>query len=359
MSDEHVATLDEDALFSPQEPQGRAPTGLRWRAIGAFLITLLVVIGVLGILPTAVISMVNELRGQEENPVYDVFTGQEIDPSQRFSGETAFVNVTVTNIDETTRIATLRISGDRICERLCPPVTGTFYSLGNESARRRGLPPSASVTVPGESGPYTFTIQLPVTGTPQRYPFDDYTLVLGAIVSAKLPNGTVDINNQKQLIENNVSMTLEDGVSRLNMLPPEPVDPAAVRSPTDPVSFVLVDRLQWQRPQYLRILTVLLVILISCSGLFALGLRTLPELVLGIGGLILGIWGVRSVVVQTPLPDVTFIDLMLGFVILVLLLALSIRATRYFYSISGLKEWWQSRQASSGAAEMPPGPPPT
>src|SRR4029453_13219864 len=128
---------------------------------------------------------------------------------------------------------------------------------------------------------------------------------------------------------------------------------------TDPVSFVLVDRLQWQRPQYLRILTVLLVILISASGIFALGLRTLPELVLGIGGLILGIWGVRSVVVQTPLPDVTFIDLMLGFVILVLFLGLSFRAPRYFYSISGLKEWWQSRQASSGAAEMPPGPPPT
>lgn len=357
MSDEHVATPDEDALFSPLEPLGDASTGLRWRAVAAFFITLFVVIGVLGILPTAIISMVNELRGQEENPVYDVFTGQEIDPAQRFSGNTAFVNVTVTNIDEASRIATLRISGDRICDRLCPPVIGTFYSLGNEAAKRRGLPPSASVTVPGEDGPYTYTIQLPVSGTPQRYPFDDYTLLLGAIVTAKLPNGTIDINNQKQLIENNVSMTLEDGVSRLNMLPPEPVDPAAVRAPTDPVSFVLVDRLQWQRPQYLRILTVLLVILISASGLFALGLRTLPELVLGIGGIILGIWGVRSVVVQTPLPDVTLIDLMLGFVILVLLLALSFRATRYFYSISGLKEWWQSKRGTKRSDAQPAQPP--
>jgi hypothetical protein len=357
MSDEHAASPLEDALFSPLESPA-APQGLRWRAVGAFIITLLVVIGVLGILPTAVISMVNELRGQDENPVYDVFTGQEIDPGQRFSGNTAFVNVTVTEIDEASRVATLRISGDRICDAICPPVIGSFYSLGNDAAKRRGLPPSASVTVPGESGPYTFTIQLPVSGTPQRYPFDDYTLVLGAIVSAKLPNGTVDINNRKQLIENNVSMTLEDGVSRLNMLPPEPVDPASVRSPTDPVSFVLVDRLQWQRPQYLRILTVLLVVLISASGIFALGLRTLPELVLGIGGIILGIWGVRSVVVQTPLPDVTLIDLMLGFVILVLLLALSVRATRYFYSISGLKEWWQDRKGPSAEPEAQHAQPP-
>jgi len=83
--------------------------------------------------------------------------------------------------------------------------------------------------------------------------------------------------------------------------------------------------------------TVLLVILISASAIFALGLRTLHELVLGIGGIILGIWGVRSVVVQTELPDVTLIDLILAFVMLVLLLALSVRAARYFFVQSGLK----------------------
>jgi hypothetical protein len=81
----------------------------------------------------------------------------------------------------------------------------------------------------------------------------------------------------------------------------------------------------------------LLVILISASAIFALGLRTLHELVLGIGGIILGIWGVRSVVVQTELPDVTLIDLILAFVMLVLLLALSVRAARYFYVQSGLR----------------------
>ena len=132
-------------------------------------------------------------------------------------------------------------------------------------------------------------------------------------------------------VRERVSLTLEDQVVRLNMNPPVPVDPASVHSETDPVNFLLVDRLQWQRPLYLRIVTVLLVILISASAIFALGLRTLHELVLGIGGIILGIWGVRSVVVQTELPDVTLIDLILAFVMLVLLLALSIRAARYFY----------------------------
>ena len=82
---------------------------------------------------------------------------------------------------------------------------------------------------------------------------------------------------------------------------------------------------------------MLLVILISASGVFALGLRTLHELVLGIGGIILGIWGVRAIVVQTALPDVTLVDAILAFVIMVLLLALAMRAARHFYVQSGLR----------------------
>ena len=178
---------------------------------------------------------------------------------------------------------------------------------------------------------------LPIQGTPQLYPFDTYTLLLGWVVSVTLPNGGKKSITRSELARNASRLTLEDQVVRLNMNPPVPVDPASVHSETDPVDFLLVDRLQWQRPLYLRIVTVLLVILISASAIFALGLRTLHELVLGIGGIILGIWGVRSVVVQTELPDVTLIDLILAFVILVFLLALSIRAARYFYVQSGLR----------------------
>lgn len=193
--------------------------------------------------------------------------------------------------------------------------------------------------MPTESGSYTYTIELPIQGTPQRYPFDDYTLMLGLIVSTTLPNGQQQRIDNAEMVRRNVSLTLEDLVARLNMKPPRPVDPATVRSPSDPSDFMLVDQLQWERPRYLRITTIMLVILISASGVFAMGLRSLHELVLGIGGIILGIWGVRSVVVQSPLPDVTMIDLILAFVMLALMLALAIRAARFFYLQSGLKSW--------------------
>jgi hypothetical protein len=334
-ADDFAEQTPDDAsdayVASPQTP------GSRHRYLAAFVVTVVVVVIVLGLLPSALVSMYRELRGQAIDQVYDLFTGQEVAVDRTFGPDTAFVNVTVTKLDEASRMATLTVSGHRVCQAICPPTTGTFFSLGNDSARRRGLPPSASVTVPGESGSYTFTIELPIRGAPQLYPFDTYTLLLGLVVSVTLPNGREEVVNTPDLARERVSLTLEDQVVRLNMNPPLPVDPASVRSPNDPVNFLLVDQLQWQRPVYLRIVTILLVILISASAVFALGLRTLHELVLGIGGIILGIWGVRSVVVQSELPDVTLIDVILAFVMLVLLLALSIRAARFFYVQSGLR----------------------
>jgi hypothetical protein len=210
-----------------------------------------------------------------------------------------------------------------------------LYSLGNDSARRHGLPPSAALTAPRQSGSYTYVIELPVRGTPQNYPFDSYSLVLGLIIEATFPDGTKQLLTTRDIAEQGALMTLEDRVARLNMSPPVSIDPAAVRAPSDPFAFLLVDQVTWERPLYLRILSALLVVLISVSGIYALGLRTLHELVLGIGGIILGIWGIRSIVVQSELPDVTLIDIVLGFVILLLLVGLSVRAARYFYLKSG------------------------
>ena len=312
--------------------------GTRRRYQMAFGVTVALVAVVVALLPTALVSMVDDLRGQGVSAVYDLFTGTDINADQTFAANAAFVNLTVMNLDETQGIATLIVSGHRVCSVECLPLTGTFFSLGSDAAQRRGLPPSATVSVPGKSGAYTFTIELPVLGAPQRYPFDRYTLLLGLVMSVTLADGTERVITSPTLVQDQASLTLEDRVARLSMAPPVPIDPASVRATNDPVDFLIVDRLQWERPYHLRIVTVLLVILISASGIFALGLRSLHELVLGIGGIILGIWGVRSVVVQTPLPDVTLIDLILAFVILVLLLGLSIRAARYFHVQSRVSE---------------------
>ena len=329
-------TLPED-----QPPPG----GLHRKYLLSFILTMVVVLLVLGMLPSTAISMVQELRTQAEGQLFDMFTGEPVPVDHAMSSHETFINVTVTNIDEASMIASLTLSGHRECPVVCPVTTATFYSLGNDAARRRGLAPFSTVTVPSEEGSYSYQIQLPLRGQPQRYPFDDYTLLMGVVVENTFPGGITLPVTRAEVASQLVSFTLEDLVTRLDMAPPRTVDPATVRSPNDPTEFMLVDELQWQRPRYLRILTVLLVLLISASGIFALGLRSLHELVLGIGGIILGIWGVRSVVVQSPLPDVSLIDLVLGFVMLVLMLALAVRAARYFYLRSGLVQWRDARRA--------------
>jgi hypothetical protein len=149
-------TSADDSMEEPPPDAGEEAVvesvqtaGSRRRYLAAFIVTVVVVGIVLGLLPSALVSMFRELRGQAIDSVYDLFTGAEVNIDQTFGPDTAFVNVTVTNLDESSRTATLTISGHRVCGAICPPTTGTFFSLGNEAAERRGLPPSAVVTVPG------------------------------------------------------------------------------------------------------------------------------------------------------------------------------------------------------------------
>jgi hypothetical protein len=103
---------DDDASEAfVESPQS---AGSRRRYLAAFAITVAVVIVVLGLLPSALLSMARELRGQAIDSVYDLFTGEEVDVDQTFGPDTSFVNVTVTNLDESTRTATLTVSGHRI-----------------------------------------------------------------------------------------------------------------------------------------------------------------------------------------------------------------------------------------------------
>lgn len=327
--------LPVGAIFADAE--AAANPADRKRYLSAFVATALILILVLAALPPAFASMYQELREQQTDQSYDLFTGEEIAHHAPIPPDATFVNILVTAINEATGVASLTMSGHRVCgaSAICPELKGTLYSLGNDSARRRGLPPSATMTVPAASGSYTMTVELPVRGSPLNYPFDRYTLELGLIMEATFAGGLTQMVTSRDVVREQAAMTIEDRVARLNMSPPRPIDPAAARAPSDPFSFLIVDRLEWERPLYLRILTVLLVVLISISGIYALGLRTLHELVLGIGGIILGIWGIRSIVVQSQLPDVTLIDIVLGFVILLLLVGVSLRAAYYFYRRSG------------------------
>ena len=114
------------------------------------------------------------------------------------------------------------------------------------------------------------------------------------------------------------------------MVPPVEIDPARVTALNDPQEFVGVQELRFERPVHQEILAVLLILLIAVSAIMAVAMRNMTDLIVGLGSLILGIWGVRSVLVPSSLPVVTSIDLALSVIILFVLLGLSVRSALHF-----------------------------
>jgi hypothetical protein len=167
------------------------------------------------------------------------------------------------------------------------------------------------------------------------YPFDTYQLWLGIVALVTVPDGTERPLRPDEL-DRNLQVTLQSDLARLNMATPVWIEPARVHADTDPLNFLYVFGLSFERPEYLKELSVLLVVLIALSACFAVSMRPVHELFLGIGGLILGVWGIRNILVQGNLPYVTAIDLALSGVILLLLLAVAVRAVLHFHRLSGL-----------------------
>jgi hypothetical protein len=313
-----------------------APVRVGRHRAGLVATAILVAI-VLVSLPFAVRSMAVELLGRQQDTLYDLATNQPVPPAVgALDGpHRSYFNIAVVSVDETTGTATLALSGNRECPAACPTAVVTLYSLDDNAAQRRGLPPSAALTLQPADLVFSQSLQLPVRGRPSLYPFDTYDLWLGFAVEVTPPGGgTVPID--REAMAGQAVFTLQNQASDLVMAPPRWIEPDRVVAATDRDILPLVEALSFGRPLYLKVLSVLLVLLISVSGGIALMTRSIDDLLLGVGGLILGVWGIRSVLINQPLPGVSAVDLALSLVILFLLLGLAIRLALHFHRRSNL-----------------------
>jgi hypothetical protein len=88
------------------------------------------------------------------------------------------------------------------------------------------------------------------------------------------------------------------------------------------------------RSFYLKALTVRLVLLVAAT--FTVVLRPLGQLVIHVGALVLGISGMRSILVGPPAPTLTAVDLWLSLVMLFLLVAIAVPTFAFLDARSGL-----------------------
>jgi len=183
--------------------------------------------------------------------------------------------------------------------------------------------------VPANAQEVSGTVQLPIRAEPTLYPFDTPGLVLGVLAEQARPDGTM-ASIAPSSGGPATYLGLQSQLQGLQMAEPVRVDPASVRSSIDPSALLYVRALHFHRPLYLQVLTVLLVGLISAAAAYNVSTQSIPQLFLGLGGLILGVWGIRGILLAGGPPYVTAVDLLLSGVIIILLAGMLVRVTFHF-----------------------------
>ena len=323
--------MNDDAPVSTATPASRRRLH---RIALALTVSLLLIILVM--LPIAIRSM-QEVLGRGPDPLYRLSTGQVIDEqlADEAQHDSTYVNFGLVGLDESTGEVTIAVSGNRNCQTACPQLDLILASLDDDADTRRGLPPSVPLTLKPEDRVFSDSVVLPVRGQPSLYPFDEYQFWLGIGGTATMADGTVIELTPESVTATSIT-TLQNRIPDMIMTAPTAIDPATIHSVTDPYGFQSVNEIVISRPAYLQVLAVVLVVLIGVSALMALLTRSLNDLALGIGGLILGVWGIRSILMPQSLNTVTAIDLALSWLILLLLLGLGLRMALYFLKQSEL-----------------------
>ncbi|MDQ3810399.1 MAG: hypothetical protein M3336_08925 [Chloroflexota bacterium] len=289
---------------------------------------LLLFTGVL--LPFAIGGVFGDVLSPPSDRVYSLLT------PVRPAASHLRIHLNVTAIDEAGRTATLLVSGHQVCPGGCTErYQLLLVATAPEGPDSEGLPPSVTVAVPPNAAEVTQTITLPVRGEPIRYPFDDYRFGFGVVMQRILSDGTTQPLPLDQAKER-LFLTFQSHAQREVMSAPSRVGPARIPVAGDAYPFLSVDEVTFQRPLYLKVLTVLLVLLVTAASAYAVFMRPLDQIVINVGALVLGIWGVRAVLVGTnSQPGSTAVDLSLSVVILFLLAAITVRALTFLDERSG------------------------
>jgi hypothetical protein len=166
-----------------------------------------------------------------------------------------------------------------------------------------------------------------VQGRLIQYPFDSFDLLLGVAVQRVGTDGVPQPVPPTEAAPH-LQLTLQEAISQMQLSVPVTMDSTLFRSPTLPLDYVTVEHLSLSRKEALKVMTLLLMALIAGTALYTVMLRSIHDLALGFGGLILGVWSVRAILVPGALNQRTGVDIGLLLVIAFILVSFGVRAAR-------------------------------
>ena len=313
---------------------GRRPT---LDHVGFFLLVLALAAAVAA-MPFAIASMAGSLK----HPVAaDAFHLSVPTAGQR---ATTALNIRLVGIDEVGQTVNLAVSGDRSCARGCGQgQVLQVFSLHSDPRGSDGAPPSQDVVVP-PTGEFDDSVTLPVEGSLGSYPFDHYRLFVGLALADKTAGGQV-VPVAAPAARRQLDVSVDDQLSRFDVSTPRDVT-SNYRFVGAPVAVAAAVDLT--RPLYLQALTVLIIVFIAIAGFYSVVSREFKEVIGAMGVVVLGVWGVRTLLVGSYPPDSTAVDLILTFLILVLLMVVMARGLALIWRRVG------TRHDSLDAPQDPP-----
>ena len=257
-------------------------------------------------------------------------------------GQTA-LQIQLSQADEVQGVVTLRVSAHRGCQAGCAEGERiSLFGLQPGYPKTRGTPESATVILPSGQADVRQTIEFPLSGQPILYPFDAHELWLGLRLEQSDAAGSVQPLTLAQA-EGHLFAAVRADVPRFQMAAPVPVEAASVADPQGIAAdgqrdeYLSVHVLRLHRSKWLQVMAMLLIGLIAMASGYAAFIRSVPDLVMGAGGLILGVWGIRSILVPGSISYATVVDIALGLVITFLLTALSVRVLLHLCERNGIR----------------------
>lgn len=298
----------------PSGPRRR----LRHRA--AYVLSGLLLIFIVVLLPFAVRSMIADFR-QVHTPNHSVATieGDAIDR--------ASVAMDLIGMNEWEGTVTVRVTAHQECQGPCRwRDRYRFVSIWGDDFQPSDRPTVEQVVIPESPRVVSRTFQLPIYGDPLRYPFDRYAMAIGVIMDRLYPDGREETLTLAEA-DTYVTIWASARIPRISVAPltPPTADDPATQATVGRQPYLFVDVVRFSRPLYLQVLTVFLVLLVTAAAAYAVFLRPLDQLIINAGALILGVWGIRVILLGTTMPGLTAVDLALWSVILFLLVTITIR----------------------------------
>lgn len=285
----------------------------------------LLLVGALLALPFVVVSLGNELRDLADN--HRLTHEHAVAPDSH-----TYLRLEVTKLDEVEETLSVRLTGHHLCQPCSFQHRLTLYSIATTPTGQRaeGVPPSVSITLPASADTISQTVHLPVSGNLSSYPFDTYRLWLGVALDQIDRDGT-----RRSLTAEEASSRLHiearDDVPRLEMRTPHALDPDAVQPTRMRLPYVGAFALTFDRPLYLRLLVPLVLCLMVAASWYTATVRSPRDALGDVGRTLLGVWGVRALLLGNLPPNVTAVDGVLLLLIVGILFVASARVTRHLY----------------------------